>query len=63
MEKNLKLLYQVRHLFDAISSNNTFTSGPFTFTIGDTSKFGVYSGGGTVTEVKKPETVQFVSID
>jgi hypothetical protein len=34
--------------------------GPFTFTIGDTRNFGVYEGGGTVTEVKKPEIVHFV---
>jgi len=34
---------------------------PFTFTIGDTSKFGIYKSGGTVTEVKKPETVHFKS--
>lgn len=34
---------------------------PFTFTIGDTRNYGVYEGGGTVTEVKKPETVQFKS--
>ncbi|CAF1423228.1 unnamed protein product [Adineta steineri] len=34
---------------------------PFTFTIGDTRNFGAYQGGGTVTEVKKPETVQFKS--
>jgi ubiquitin-activating enzyme E1 len=34
---------------------------PFTFTIGDTRNFGVYEGGGTVTEVKKPEIVQFKS--
>ena len=38
-------------------------SGPFTITIGDTSGFGAYEGGGTVTEVKKPETIQFVSDD
>ncbi|UJR37573.1 hypothetical protein I4U23_030274 [Adineta vaga] len=34
---------------------------PFTFTIGDTRNFGVYESGGTVTEVKKPETVNFRS--
>ena len=34
---------------------------PFTFTIGDTSKFGEYLGGGTVTEAKLPETVNFES--
>jgi hypothetical protein len=39
---------------------NILYSGPFTFTIGDTRNFGIYEGGGTVTEVKKPETVHFV---
>ncbi|CAF0731325.1 unnamed protein product [Didymodactylos carnosus] len=34
---------------------------PYTFTIADTSAFGKYAGGGTVTEVKKPETMQFKS--
>ncbi|CAF5202525.1 unnamed protein product, partial [Rotaria magnacalcarata] len=33
--------------------------GPYTFTIGDTRNYGVYEGGGTVTEVKKPERVNF----
>ncbi|CAF4044643.1 unnamed protein product, partial [Rotaria sordida] len=32
---------------------------PYTFTIGDTRNFGVYKGSGTVTEVKKAETVHF----
>ena len=35
--------------------------GPFTFTIGDTTQFNLYEGGGTVTEVKKPEVIHFVS--
>jgi uncharacterized protein YqfB (UPF0267 family) len=35
--------------------------GPFTITIGDTSKFSAYEGGGMVVEVKKSETVKFVS--
>jgi ubiquitin-activating enzyme E1 len=39
---------------------NILYSGPFTFTIGDTRNFGVYEGGGMVTEVKKPEIVNFV---
>jgi len=34
---------------------------PFAFTIGDTRQYGVYQSGGTVTEVKKPEIVQFKS--
>ncbi|CAF3985601.1 unnamed protein product [Rotaria sordida] len=34
---------------------------PYTFIIGDTRNFGVYEGGGTVTEVKKTETVHFKS--
>jgi hypothetical protein len=36
--------------------------GPFTFIIGDTREFGAYEGGGTVTEVKKPEVIHFVSV-
>ncbi|CAF1254365.1 unnamed protein product [Rotaria sordida] len=35
---------------------------PYTFTIGDTRNFGVYKGSGTVTEVKKAETVHFMSM-
>ena len=35
---------------------------PFTITIGDTSKFGNYEGGGMVIEVKKPAIVDFVRI-
>jgi ubiquitin-activating enzyme E1 len=38
-----------------------FFQGPYTFTIGDTRNFGIYEGGGMVTEVKKPEIVTFVS--
>ena len=34
--------------------------GPFTFNIGDTRGFKPYEGGGTVTEVKKPEIINFV---
>ncbi|CAF1176997.1 unnamed protein product [Adineta steineri] len=34
---------------------------PFTFTIGDTRNFGIYEGGGSVTEVKKPQTITFKS--
>ncbi|CAF0891592.1 unnamed protein product [Didymodactylos carnosus] len=34
---------------------------PYTLTIDDTSSFGAYAGGGTVTEVKKPEILQFKS--
>ncbi|CAF4348758.1 unnamed protein product, partial [Rotaria sordida] len=34
---------------------------PYTITIGDTSKFGAYEGGGTVTEVKKSQEVTFKS--
>ncbi|CAF1361012.1 unnamed protein product [Rotaria sp. Silwood1] len=35
---------------------------PYTFIIGDTRNFGVYEGEGTVTEVKKAETVHFMSM-
>ncbi|CAF1276826.1 unnamed protein product [Adineta ricciae] len=34
---------------------------PYTFGIGDTRNFGNYEGGGTVTEVKKPEIIKFKS--
>jgi len=59
MTENLKLLYQVCYLDCFWWIINCFL-GPFTFTIGDTRNFGVYEGGGSVTEVKKPETVHFV---
>ena len=36
--------------------------GPFTIAIGDTRHFNAYEGGGTVIEVKKPETIKFVSV-
>ncbi|EFA76257.1 ubiquitin activating enzyme E1 [Heterostelium album PN500] len=32
---------------------------PYTFSIGDTSAFGLYTNGGYVTEVKQPKTVNF----
>ncbi|CAF3464770.1 unnamed protein product [Rotaria sp. Silwood1] len=35
---------------------------PFTITIGDTRKFGIYEGGGTVIEVKKPHEIKFKSL-
>ncbi|XP_005093732.1 ubiquitin-like modifier-activating enzyme 1 isoform X2 [Aplysia californica] len=36
--------------------------GPYTFSIGDTSKFSAYERGGTVTQVKMPQTFNFKSI-
>jgi len=33
-------------------------TGPYTFTIGDTSGFGEYKGGGYAHQVKKPKTIQ-----
>ncbi|KAH8234400.1 hypothetical protein KR038_009109 [Drosophila bunnanda] len=33
--------------------------GPYTFSIGDTSKFGEYKSGGVATQVKMPKTVSF----
>ena len=36
--------------------------GPYSFSIGDTSKFGKYESGGIICEVKKPKTVDFVSL-
>lgn len=38
------------------------SAGPYTFSIGDTSKFGDYIQGGIVTQVKMPKTVSFKSI-
>lgn len=34
--------------------------GPFTFSIGDTSKFGDYVSGGIFTQVKMPKIINFV---
>lgn len=34
----------------------------YSFSIGDTRKFGTYLSGGTVTEVKTQRTIQFVTI-
>jgi len=36
--------------------------GSYTFSIGDTRKFGSYTRGGVVTPVKMPQTMSFVSI-
>lgn len=33
--------------------------GPYTFSIGDTSKFGEYKSGGVATQVKMPKTISF----
>ena len=63
MVRNSKLLCQVRCLNLNNQREKTdllLLPGPFTFTIGDTTKFGAYEGGGTVTEVKKPEIINFV---
>eukprot|EP01116_Phalansterium_solitarium_P005098 TRINITY_DN1640_c0_g2_i3.p1 TRINITY_DN1640_c0_g2~~TRINITY_DN1640_c0_g2_i3.p1 ORF type:complete len:1022 (+),score=445.16 TRINITY_DN1640_c0_g2_i3:103-3168(+) len=37
-------------------------TGPFTFSIGDTSKLGRYRGGGIVTQVKVPQPVRFTPL-
>lgn len=37
--------------------------GPYTFSIGDTSKFGDYITGGIVTQVKMPKTISFKSLE
>ncbi|XP_002063972.4 ubiquitin-like modifier-activating enzyme 1 [Drosophila willistoni] len=37
--------------------------GPYTFSIGDTSAFGVYKSGGVATQVKMPKTVSFKSLE
>ena len=36
-------------------------TGPYTFSIGDTSKYSEYVRGGIVTQVKMPTTINFVS--
>jgi len=38
-------------------------SGPYTFSIGDTSSFTDYVRGGIATQVKMPKTIQFVSVE
>lgn len=37
--------------------------GPYTFSIGDTSKFGEYISGGIATQVKMPKTLSFKSLE
>lgn len=36
--------------------------GPYTFTIGDTRKFGKYVSGGIFTQVKMPKIIEFVRL-
>lgn len=36
--------------------------GPYTFSIGDTSQYGVYTSGGIATQVKMPKTVSFKTL-
>jgi len=38
-----------------------FCSGPYTFSIGDTTGFSAYTKGGLVTKVKMPKKLKFVS--
>lgn len=44
-------------------SSVTSITGPYSFSIGDTSAFSEYERGGVVTEVKQPFVVKFVSVD
>lgn len=37
-------------------------TGPYTFSIGDTRELSDYERGGTVTQVKMPDTMNFVSL-
>ena len=39
----------------------TDSTGPYTFTIGDTRGLGTYKSGGLFTQVKMPKILQFVS--
>lgn len=41
----------------------TSVTGPYSFSIGDTSAFSEYERGGVVTEVKQPSMLKFVSIN
>lgn len=36
--------------------------GPYTFTIGDTTKLGDYKAGGIFTQVKMPKIIEFVRV-
>jgi ubiquitin-activating enzyme E1 len=42
-------------------THNVAILGPYTFSIGDTTKFSNYERGGVVSQVKMPKNVQFVS--
>lgn len=42
--------------------NALLTAGPYTFSIGDTSKFSNYERGGVVSQVKTHKTIHFVSL-
>ena len=44
-----------------LDCDDVVLSGPYTFSIGDTSSFSDYLRGGIATQVKMPKTVQFVS--
>lgn len=39
-----------------------FFTGPYTFSIGDTTGFSPYTKGGLVTKVKMPKKLKFVSV-
>jgi ubiquitin-activating enzyme E1 len=48
-----------------INEQNSFkisVKGPYTFSIGDVSKFGLYKQGGMFHQVKMPKTIQFQSL-
>ena len=54
---------QIRLFICSIDLLVTFClSGPYTFSIGDTTGFSDYVRGGIVTQVKMPKVVKFVSI-
>ena len=49
------------HLHLVHVHSSVYHTGPYTFSIGDTSKYSQYVRGGIVTQVKMPHTVNFVS--
>ncbi|KND00481.1 ubiquitin-activating enzyme E1 [Spizellomyces punctatus DAOM BR117] len=47
---------------NGISPREVKVTGPYTFSIGDTSNFGQYKSGGVFTQVKKPKKLHFDSL-
>lgn len=56
--KQLHILWDIIHVIMVPST----VAGPYTFSIGDTSGLSPYIRGGIATQVKMPETLQFVRL-